>query len=85
MFARVWTLLCFLRGVIEDAGGASPAAPWEFVEVSRSIESRDAARMPAIKWLSAHPTTVLGLWVRVLMDASWGLFGGPSGASGEQP
>eukprot|EP00959_Pyramimonas_sp_CCMP1952_P098087 2050251-Pyramimonas_sp.AAC.1 len=34
---------------IEDAGGASPAAPWEFAEVMRSIESRDAARMPAIK------------------------------------
>eukprot|EP00959_Pyramimonas_sp_CCMP1952_P132253 2765156-Pyramimonas_sp.AAC.1 len=34
---------------IEDAGGASPAAPWEFVEVARSIESPDAARMPAIK------------------------------------
>ena len=55
---------------IEDAGGESPAAPWEFVEVARSIESRDAARMPAIKWPSAHPATVLGLWVRVLMDDS---------------
>ena len=68
--------------------GASPAAPWEFVEMTRSIESRDAARMPAILgWGRLKASSKYIVAFGEAHDRAWvvdtGLFGMLPGVSWE--
>eukprot|EP00959_Pyramimonas_sp_CCMP1952_P260688 5450750-Pyramimonas_sp.AAC.1 len=55
-------------------------------DAARTLSERaERLSQRAPKWLKRAPAEfrdVPGLWVKVLVDASWGLFGGLSGASG---
>ena len=70
-------------GRIEDAGGASPAAPWEF-----DVASREPLGLSGASWKQVRGLLGAGLGPLLgLLGVSWGLLGGLLGGccSRERP